>query len=55
MSEALRGIYDLGGQNLGAVVMASDGIYNEGSNPAYTNAPVSAPVYAIALAIHAAS
>lgn len=50
MSEALRGIYDLyGGQNLGAVVMSSDGIYNEGSNPAYTDAPLSAPVYAIAL------
>jgi hypothetical protein len=49
-SELLRGIYDLyGGQNLGAVVLASDGIYNEGSNPAYADAPLSAPVYTVAL------
>ncbi|MFN7833095.1 MAG: hypothetical protein ACK5Q2_14020, partial [Bacteroidota bacterium] len=50
MSELLRGIYDLyGGQNLGAVVIASDGVYNEGSNPAYTDVPLSAPVYTVAL------
>ena len=49
-SELLRGVYDLyGGQNLGAVVLASDGIYNEGSNPAYSDAPLSAPVYTVAL------
>jgi hypothetical protein len=50
LSEAMQGIYDLfGGQNLGAVILATDGIYNEGSNPAYTRAPFSAPLYAIAL------
>ncbi|MDX1910165.1 MAG: hypothetical protein SFV22_01700 [Saprospiraceae bacterium] len=50
LSELLRGVYDLyGGQNLGAVVLATDGIYNEGSNPAYSDAPLAAPVYAIAL------
>ncbi len=50
ISELLRGIYDLyGGQNLGAVVVASDGIYNEGSNPAYAEAQLSAPVYTVAL------
>lgn len=50
VSELLRGIYDLyGGQNLGAVVLATDGIYNEGSNPAYVDAPLSAPVYTVAL------
>jgi hypothetical protein len=38
-----------GGQNLGAVVVASDGVYNEGSNPAYTDVPLSAPVYTVAL------
>lgn len=49
-SELLRGVYDLyGGQNLGAVVLSSDGIYNEGSNPAYSDAPLAAPVYTIAL------
>ncbi|MCY7329007.1 MAG: hypothetical protein LH618_10690, partial [Saprospiraceae bacterium] len=50
LSEALRGIYDLyGGQNLGAVVLASDGVYNEGSNPAYSDAALAAPVYTVAL------
>jgi hypothetical protein len=34
---------------LGAVVLASDGIYNEGSNPSYNNAKLTAPVYTIAL------
>ncbi len=50
LSEMLKGIYDLyGGQNLGAVVVASDGIYNEGSNPAYADAALAAPVYTVAL------
>lgn len=50
ISELLRGVYDMyGGQNLGAVVLATDGIYNEGSNPLYTDAPLSAPVYTVAL------
>ncbi|MBX2891183.1 MAG: hypothetical protein KF734_09675 [Saprospiraceae bacterium] len=50
LSELLRGIYDLfGGQNLGAVVIASDGVYNEGSNPAYSDAQLSAPIYSVAL------
>lgn len=50
LSEALRSVYDLyGGQNLGAVVLASDGVYNEGSNPAYTEAQLAAPLYTIAL------
>lgn len=50
LSELMRGVYDLyGGQNFGALVLASDGIYNEGSNPAYSDAPLSAPVYTVAL------
>ena len=50
LSQVLRGVYDLyGGQNLGAVVLASDGIYNEGSNPAYSDAQLAAPVYTVAL------
>ncbi|MCB9314539.1 MAG: hypothetical protein H6569_00230 [Lewinellaceae bacterium] len=50
LSEALRDIYDrYGAQNLGAVILASDGIYNEGSNPAYSGAQLAAPVYAVAL------
>jgi hypothetical protein len=49
-SQLLRGVYDLyGGQNLGAVVVASDGIYNQGSNPSYSDVAISAPVYTVAL------
>lgn len=49
-SELLRDIYDrYGAQNLGAVVFASDGVYNEGSNPAYADAPIAAPVFTVAL------
>ena len=36
-------------QNVGAVVLATDGIYNEGSNPIYTNFKMDAPLYAVAL------
>jgi hypothetical protein len=50
LSEMLKGVYDLyGGQNLGAVIVASDGIYNEGSNPAYADVAIAAPVYTVAL------
>ncbi|MBK8557038.1 MAG: hypothetical protein IPL65_15265 [Lewinellaceae bacterium] len=49
-SELLQNVYDLyGNQNLGAVVMATDGIYNEGSNPAYSGAQLAAPVFTVAL------
>ena len=36
-------------QNLGAVILGTDGIYNEGSNPLYTNEKINAPLYTIAL------
>jgi hypothetical protein len=36
-------------ENLGAVLIATDGIYNEGSNPLYVNSNISAPVFTIAL------
>jgi len=38
-----------GTQNLGAVVLATDGIYNEGTNPAYRNLQIKAPVYTVGL------
>ena len=38
-----------GNQNLGAVILATDGIYNEGSNPAYRDYALQAPVYTIGL------
>jgi len=36
-------------QNLGAIVMATDGIYNEGPNPLYLKSGSSAPMYTIVL------
>lgn len=38
-----------GTQNLGAVVLATDGIYNEGTNPAYRNLQLQAPIYTVGL------
>lgn len=38
-----------GDQNLGAVVLASDGIYNEGRDPRYLTTGIKAPIYTIAL------
>lgn len=37
------------GDNLGAVIMASDGIYNEGNNPLYLPEKDAAPVFTVAL------
>ena len=49
-SDLMKNIYDLySNQNLGAVVVATDGIYNEGSNPLYAAAKLNAAVYTIAL------
>lgn len=36
-------------RNLGAVILASDGIYNKGSNPLYTASKIKAPVFTLAL------
>jgi len=36
-------------RNVGAVLLASDGIYNKGSNPLYASGGLKAPVYTIAL------
>ena len=36
-------------RNVGAVVLASDGLYNEGSNPVYGVSGIKVPVYTIAL------
>lgn len=50
LSDAMKQVYDLySNQNLGAVVLASDGIYNEGSNPVYTATKIAAPIYTVAL------
>lgn len=50
ISELLKSLYDLySNQNLGAVVLATDGIYNEGSNPIYASTKLAAPIYTVAL------
>jgi len=50
LSEMLTTVYDLyNNQNLGAVILATDGIYNEGSNPIYSGTKISVPIYTIAL------
>ena len=36
-------------RNVAAVVLASDGLYNQGSNPLYVDYPFKAPLYTIAL------
>ena len=35
--------------NVGAIILASDGIYNSGSNPVYIKNDIGAPIYTIAL------
>ncbi len=50
ISSVLREVYDrYSNQNLGAVVLASDGIYNAGSNPVYASTRLSVPIYTVAL------
>lgn len=50
LSTMMKQVYDLySNQNLGAVILASDGIYNEGNNPIYSASKIAAPIYTIAL------
>ncbi|MCB0607015.1 MAG: VWA domain-containing protein [Lewinellaceae bacterium] len=50
ISQFLKEVYDLySNQNLGAVILASDGIYNEGSNPVYSGNQLGIPVFTVAL------
>lgn len=50
ISQFVQSVYDnYSHQNLGAVIIASDGIFNEGSNPAYLGAKIKAPLYTVAL------
>lgn len=44
--ESLKGRYT--NRNLGAIILATDGIYNRGTNPRYAMAGLGAPVYSIA-------
>ncbi len=46
----LQEMYDLySNQNLGTIIWASDGIYNQGSNPIYLGNQLNAPVFSVAL------
>ena len=50
LTDMLKTVDDLySGENLGAVVLASDGIFNEGSNPIYYNGRFAVPIYTVAL------
>lgn len=50
ISSVLSEVYDIySNQNLGAVILASDGIYNEGNNPVYVGAKLNVPIYTVAL------
>lgn len=50
ISNVFSHIYDnYSDQNLGAVILATDGIFNEGSNPIYSGTKLNAPIYSIAL------
>lgn len=50
ISSLLRSVYDLySNQNLGALILATDGIYNDGSNPVYASTKINAPIYTVAL------
>lgn len=50
LTAMLRTVDDLySGENLGALVLASDGIFNEGSNPVYYDGRLAVPIYTLAL------
>jgi len=47
---ALEEVYSrYANQNVGGIILATDGIYNEGSNPIYSSRTLNVPVYSIAL------
>ncbi len=50
LSAVIDEVYDIySNQNLGAVVLATDGIYNEGNNPIYAGSKLNVPIYTVAL------
>ncbi len=50
ISQMLSSVFDLySNQNLGAIILATDGIYNEGSNPVYLSNKLAVPIYTVAL------
>ncbi len=50
IADAMVELYNrYGNQNVGAVILASDGIYNQGSNPVYNHGDWLVPFYTVAL------
>lgn len=50
IAQALDDLYNkYSNQNVGAVILSSDGIYNQGANPLYAAEGLTAPIYTIAL------
>ena len=50
ISQFIEEMYDMySGQNLGTVIMATDGVYNQGNNPIYSGAKLNVPIFSIAL------
>lgn len=50
ISTALEYAYDIyNDQNLGAIILATDGIFNEGKNPLYQNLNLKAPIHIVGL------
>jgi hypothetical protein len=50
ISAALSRVQEFyGGQNLGAIIMASDGRFNQGSNPLYQQMSVRSPLYTVGI------
>ena len=46
----MQEMYDLySNQNIGTIIWASDGIYNQGSNPVYLGSKLNTPIFSIAL------
>lgn len=50
ISKLFEALYDLySNQNLSTVIVASDGIYNQGNNPIYAAAKLNVPIFSVAL------
>ncbi|MFM2392939.1 MAG: hypothetical protein RLZZ546_921, partial [Bacteroidota bacterium] len=50
LSSCVNYIYEnYADQNIGSIILFSDGIYNEGSNPTYENAKFNAPIHTVSL------
>ncbi len=50
IAKFLEEMYDVySNQNLGTVIMATDGIYNQGNNPIYIGGKLNVPIFSIAL------